>query len=928
MTLPRVGLFPKVVVTLCAIASLSAGLALLLQHRSLSVDLRAAATQRLERAAAAADRLASSHLETVVERYKAISRTPEFRANLEVRHTTTLEYYAGLLAEGQDASAVLFLDPAAELSVVSGSQALVPAAIALVGRSPLRGCDRERARDEDHLSQLAVLGLPGFLQCAGATELEHRGALIALGDAAYASALVPLYRGSELLGFLVAFEELEEDLFAAWTELCGATVSLDVPSPTEDFRLELAVRSLGPLELRVTSSLEPEMAALARSRNQGLVAGAIALALAFAVSWLLARRLLSPLHALQRATVRIGQGDFTTPLELTRDDEFGDVAGAFNLMIQRLQHTQGTLESAQRLARLGNWALDLDSEEIEYSNEFGRIYRIEESSTPLTLDQLKSRIHPDDVGSFVAALESCREKGMPFRLDHRIVGPEGEVQTLDFQGRRSASESGALRLEGTVQDISERKEIEEQISYLAYHDSLTGLGNRRLFKERLAVALKEAHTYGRVVAVMFLDIDNFKVINDTLGHSAGDELLEEVARELVHCIRTADFVASASATVSRLGGDEFTVLLSDLSDAEEIAGIAERILSAVSKPFEVRGEEIGVGCSIGITVSPKDGTDVETLLRNSDTAMYHAKRSGRNNFQFYTEAMKDAAFKRLTLENNLRRAIEREEFRVYFQPKVELATGKVKGLEALLRWRDPSAGIVLPGEFIPLAEETGFIVLIGAWVLRAAVMHSLEWQKTGREPIPISVNLSPLQIEAPDFADHVAALLEETGLDPALLEFEITESTLMRDEDAAIALLERLRAMGIRLSLDDFGTGYSSLSYLRRLPIDTLKLDSSFVQNISTDPDDSALVGSIIAMARVLGLRVVVEGVETEEQRDLLHELGCDEIQGFLISTPVPAADVGQMLDAIEAAPKPKRKPRARKTRVKKTRVKRRKPAA
>jgi diguanylate cyclase (GGDEF)-like protein len=904
----RLGLLARVLLTLCAIAAFSTGLALLLQHRSLSADLRNAATVRLEGAAAAANRLAASHLMTVLERYDAISQTPEFRANLEIKDKNTLAYYANQVAEQQAASVVLFLEPNAELSVSSGDEALIPLAHEWLAASPLPFCDDWRARDTEQIHELAALGYPGFLHCEQPADSHYWGALIAEQGAAFAAAALPLRRGRELLGFLVALEPVKPELLEVWTELCGATVSLDTPRESGASRLELAVRSIGPLELRVTASLEAETEALARSRNQVLTAGAIALALAFAASSLLARGLLRPLREIKSAAERIGQGDLTTQLDLVRDDEFGDVARAFNLMIRHLHHTQGSLESAQRLAQLGNWVLDFETQEIQYSDEFARIYRIEEGLECFTHDALVAKIHPDDAAHFAAALESCRSNGTPFRLDHRMVGREGEERTLHSQGERSLSDKGAYQLEGTVQDITARKEVEEQIRYLAYHDSLTGLGNRRLFKERLDLALREAGTDGQMVAVMFLDIDNFKVINDTLGHSAGDELLKDVADRLVKCVRSSDVVASGSATVSRLGGDEFTVLLSDLQDTREIVGVAERILAALAEPFEVKGEDVGIGGSVGITVSPADGADVETLLRNSDTAMYHAKHKGRNNFQFYTESMKEAAFKRLTLENNLRRAIEREEFRVYYQPKLDLATGKVKGLEALVRWRDPTAGIVLPGEFIPLAEETGFIVLIGEWVLRAAAEHSTEWQRAGRDPMPISVNLSPMQIDEVGFADKLAGILEETGLDASLLELEITESTLMRDEVSAIALLHRLRNMGIRLSLDDFGTGYSSLSYLRRLPIDTLKIDSAFVKGIATDPEDAAFAGAIIAMAKVLQLRVVVEGVENEQQREVLEELGCDEIQGFLISAPVPAEEVAQMLSAAEAAEKPKRR--------------------
>jgi len=915
LTRPRLTVAARVLVTLCAIAALSTGLALHLQHRSLSADLKRAARDRLERAASAADRLVTSRLQTMTERYQAISRTPEFRANLEVRHQPTLAYFAELLAAEQDASLILFLDRAVGPLVFAGAQGLIAPSIDHICESRSGGCGWSCSNGPmQSIAMLAALGMPSDRDCMDAGSSEQEATLIAHRGAPFAIVAMPLQHGRQRVGFLVAVEAIADETLAGWSELCGAAVSIEAPRQSDPARLELAVRSVAPLELRVAASLEAEREALARSRNQVLTAGAIALALAFGASALLAGGLVRPLGAIQRATERIGRGDLTTPLDLDREDEFGDVARAFNVMIQRLYRTQERLQSAQRLARLGNWVLDAHKGALQHFGEFARIYDIPASEEPLTLDALCRRLHPDDRDRFSSVIEDCLQNGTPFRLDHRVITRDGEERTLHSQGERIAREGRPARLEGTVQDITDRKVVEEQIRYLAYHDSLTGLGNRRLFKERLELALREAGNEGRMVAVMFLDIDDFKIINDTLGHSVGDELLKQVARRLVSCLRSTDFVAHASCTVSRLGGDEFTVLISDLEDARQIASVAERILESLSISFDVKDEEIVIGGSIGITVSPADGIDVETLLGNSDTAMYHAKRHGRNTFQFYTESMKAAAFKRLTLENNLRRAIDRGEFRLYYQPKVELSTGQVTGVEALLRWRDPAAGIVLPSEFIPLAEEMGSIVLIGSWVLRAAAQQAVAWQKANGTPLRVSVNLSPLQIEDPGFAKTVASVLEETGLDPQYLEFEITESTLMQDEESNIALLQRLKGMGIRLSLDDFGTGYSSLSYLRRLPIDTLKIDRSFVQRIASDPEDAAFAGAIIGMAKVLRLRVVVEGVETEEQRDLLEELGCDEIQGFLFSTPVPADEVTAVLAEIHGAarPKPKRRVRRR----------------
>jgi len=506
-----------------------------------------------------------------------------------------------------------------------------------------------------------------------------------------------------------------------------------------------------------------------------------------------------------------------------------------------------------------------------------------------------------------AATERIAGGDLQFRLDSGRSDEVGDV-----------ARGFNLMLERLDQNIRERIRIENQISHLAYHDSLTGLGNRRLFKERFETAIEESRSGGSGLSVIFLDLDRFKDVNDTLGHTAGDELLIEVAKRIDGCL-TAMGVAGEQGEqgegrgfLARLGGDEFTVLLSGVEDHQEIEVLAKRILRALAAPVNLREQEVRLSASMGIALAPDDADDAETLLRYSDMAMFHAKNRGGRGYEFYSDSMQEIASNRLALERKIQRALENEEFELYYQPKLDLATGQVKSAEALLRWRDPVLGLVGPAEFIPMAEETGAIVPIGEWVLREAVEQAVRWQAEGVPPVRIAVNVSARQLECgDDFAAKIADLLEETGLDPSLLDLEITESAMLKDEDAVIALLENLRDQGVGLALDDFGTGYSSLSYLRRLPINTLKIDRSFIMGVETNAEEAALVESIISMAKTLNLRVVAEGVETRKQQRFLDDLGCDEIQGFLFSRPIDATDAAEFLSR-------KRRKRARKKATKK----------
>jgi len=442
---------------------------------------------------------------------------------------------------------------------------------------------------------------------------------------------------------------------------------------------------------------------------------------------------------------------------------------------------------------------------------------------------------------------------------------------------------------------------------LAYHDSLTGLPNRRRYLDLMEKALLWARRSHKTVAICFLDLDGFKRINDTLGHSAGDEVLCAVAERLLKSLRHSDAIArfpreepdldDTKAGVSRLGGDEFTFLLQGISEARDAAAACWRVLEALRAPFVVNGHEVFANGSIGIAMHPSDGEDAEVLIRNADVAMYHAKSCGRNNYQFYTASMNINSERRLDLERRLRRALENQRFTLLFQPIRDAVTGRTNAAEALLRWEDPEVGPVSPAEFIPIAEETGLIVDIGEWVLRTACGQYRAWRAEGLGAIRIDVNVSGHQIRQPSFVAKVARVLEETGVSASHLELEITESTIMQEDDVTSEAFQALDDMGVGIALDDFGTGYSSLSYLKRFPIDRVKIDRSFVSQVTSNSDDRAITNAIIAMAHSLRLRVVAEGVETREQADFLRARNCDELQGYLFSRPVPASDFTHLLE-------------------------------
>jgi len=530
-------------------------------------------------------------------------------------------------------------------------------------------------------------------------------------------------------------------------------------------------------------------------------------------------------------------------------------------------------------------------------------------------------VNEGDADAMQRALEAAAATpGVGPTLEFRCAG-DGAPKYLEATVANMLDNPAVEGIVINMRDVTERwhtEELrgekiraEEQIRQLGLYDSLTDLPNRHLFKEQLSDAVARADRTGQALVMLSLNLDRFKRINDTLGREVGDLLLKEVASRLTKSLRQTDYVTrndshAASHHIARQGGDEFTVLLGDLSQAQEATKVARRILEALSQPFNLNGNEIVMSASIGIAVYRLDGNDAESLLKNADAAMHYAKEQGKNNCQYYNDKMNTSAFQKMTLESNLHKALERDEFSLYYQPKIDVASGSTIGVEALIRWRHPDLGLVSPAEFIPMAEESGLIVPIGEWVLDSACAQLRAWQEDGLTPVPVAVNLSAKQFHQQNIAAIVMRALQDHGVDPRLLELEITESTAMRNAEATGTTLRNLKALGVRIAIDDFGTGYSSLSYLKRFPIDSLKIDRSFVTELPGNQDDATIAQAIITMAHALRLKVIAEGVETEAQLEFLTANGCDEIQGYYFSRPLPAEQCTQLLRDKRKLPLPR----------------------
>jgi diguanylate cyclase (GGDEF)-like protein/PAS domain S-box-containing protein len=569
-----------------------------------------------------------------------------------------------------------------------------------------------------------------------------------------------------------------------------------------------------------------------------------------------------------------------------------------SLAVAALKESEKRLNEAQRIAQVGSWELDLSSGKLTWSDEIFRLFEIDKTAFCATYEAFLEAVHPEDRERVDQTYTHSLATRTPYEITHRLRMPDGRIKWVNERCEtRYDAQGKALLSTGTVQDITERKLAEAQISQLAYHDALTGLLNRFSLQSQLEQALAMAHREQRALAVVFLDLDRFKVINDTMGHAVGDALLKEVAYRLRDNVRDSDIVA-------RLGGDEFVVVLTEVDDATAAARVADKLLQALAERYPIGENVLRSTASIGLAIHPYDGEDGDTLMKNADIAMYHAKSQGRNNVQFFTAEMNRAAVKRLMLEHDLRVAVETNQFELHYQPQLDSRDGRIIGVEALVRWRHPRDGLVSPAVFIPVAEETGLILPLGEWVLSEACRQLRAWRDAGLQGLTMAVNLSAHQLHSPVLLTQVAQALEKHGLAGADLELEITESVAMHDPDSSISQLKALRDLGVRLSIDDFGTGYSSLSYLKLLPIHTLKLDQSFVRDIETDVNDVAICTATIALAHSLGLAVIAEGVETEAQRLLLVSRQCDFMQGYLFSKPLPAAEALAFLKARHARSK------------------------
>jgi diguanylate cyclase (GGDEF)-like protein len=658
------------------------------------------------------------------------------------------------------------------------------------------------------------------------------------------------------------------------------------------------------------------------------------------------RRSLLPLHELQEGTGRIAQRDFGSRVAIRSRDEFEELGTSFNAMATQLDRQFQALATAAEIDRAvlsatdassivstllarardvypcsmvsvtlvaADGAKSLPSVVHDYGDGARSQVRVDLRSPDVQdlLDGPEALVYdPDDEDSIPSYLRPLVERGarclfvMPLRFQRQLVG----VIALGDRGEAVPHADDRMQVRRLADQAAvalANARMLEQVRTLAYYDSLTGLPNRLSYKERLAHALEDANRHGKLVGAFYIDLDHFSRINDTLGHETGDQLLQQVAARLrASCREREDEVGPASEAldphVARLGGDEFTVIMPGLSDPRDAAKLARRILSSLAHPIRVEGHEIFVTASVGIAIYPYDGEDLHTLLMHADTAMYKAKEEGGNSYQAYSRSMNASALHRLTLESSLRRALEREEFEVHYQPIMDARTGAPVSAEALVRWRHPELGLLLPSEFVPLAEENGLIVPLGEWVMRSACAQNREWQDAGLPAIRVVVNLSSRQLTR-SLTNVVGRILQLTGLESRHLGLELTESVLVNHQKEGTDILHALRAMGLHLSVDDFGTGYSSFGYLKHFPLDTLKIDRCFIRDITTDPDDAAITTAIIAMGHALGLKVVAEGVETEAHQSLLRKQGCDEMQGYLFSRPVPADGFAEFLGSRRA---------------------------
>lgn len=627
--------------------------------------------------------------------------------------------------------------------------------------------------------------------------------------------------------------------------------------------------------------------------SQVSIFSAIILLFSISLALLLATRLqkfiVRPLTKLDSTIDNIiQQDDLTIRANQDHYNELNHLVEKFNEFVSKVEQDTSSLKSSEEkfrkltaLSPVGIFQVSSNNE-LTYVNQRWREINHTTESDP-KLSTWLSRLHPEDSLRFTKLWGKLLSEHEDIASEIRLINKNGSISWVYIQATASNSKKGNLiGFLGSLSDISELKKAQIQMENLAFYDPLTGLSNRRLFKNRLEKSVKSVQRTDSSIALLFLDLDQFKRINDSLGHDMGDALLKEIARRLELNVREND-------TVSRIGGDEFTILLTDINNTNDVRIVAEKILLSLSRPFMLQGQEIISTVSIGITLTPEDSIDSNTLMKNADLAMYRAKELGRNNFQFFSEDMNTSILHNLEIEKELNIAIKRHQFTLMYQPKISLADNSVAGVETLVRWRHPEKGIIPPDYFISIAEETGQIIKIGAWVLEHSCHEMGALIREGLMPkdAKVAVNLSAKQFSDPDLLQTVLNILTQSKIDPLNLELEITESIIMDDVEAAIAIMDAIKSRGIHLTIDDFGTGYSSLAYLKRFPIDVLKVDRSFVMDIPSDKTDMAITSAVIAMAHKLSMRVVAEGIETQEQLDFLRENGCDDGQGYLLSRPL-----------------------------------------
>ncbi len=622
-------------------------------------------------------------------------------------------------------------------------------------------------------------------------------------------------------------------------------------------------------------------------RTQQIIVGGSALAffMALFLGTFLAKKISQPIAALKKAAVALGGGDFNARVNIQTKDELGSLASSFNNIGDALGKAAAVFENTSE----GVMITAADGSIVAVNKAFIDItgYHEEEviGKTPRVI---RSDRHDNE---FYDAIWSQLLKQGLWRGEIWNRRKNGDVFPVWQSIRAIYDETGEVNhFVSIFSDITSIKQSQAKLDHLAYHDPLTGLPNRLLFVDRLEHALKHAKREKRQVALLFLDLDRFKNINDGLGHPVGDGLLIEAAKRLMTVVRTED-------TIARLGGDEFVVIVERVTKSEDAAILAQKLVEAFQEPIKVDEHELLVTMSIGIGMYPSDGDDVPTLVKNADAALYRAKEEGRNCFQFYTADLTANVFERLAMETALRSALKKNQLVVYYQPVISLKTGNLIGAEALLRWQHPEDGLILPEKFISLAEDTGLIISIGAWVLREACKQAKSWRDDGYEFEWIAVNVSGLQLQRGQFVDVVKQILDETGLEGQYLELELTENVLMQNTENAIVVIEQLKEMGVKVAIDDFGTGYSSLSYLKKLPIDKLKIDKSFVCDITKDASDEAIARAVNALAKSLKLKVVAEGIESIQQEEFLRLLDCDEGQGYLYNKPVSVTEFKKMLE-------------------------------